>query len=397
MIFDAEDDAVLQNNKDSDGSLTDKKVSVFSDISPDAWYAEAVNWGVQAGVITGNSDGIFGPDQRVTRAQLAVMLYRYAVYVEKVSIPTTGLSAYRDTKSVPAYASDSLAWVLEQGLFDPIISDTIHPQLPVSRAQFAQILVALIAYTTQEPLAVQLTGQDSLETVTSASRAAHSKIENVIKNTAAKYGAEGVQVVVIEEGKVTDIFATGWATKNVDPMTVDHRVRIASISKVVIEMETARLREMGCVNLDTPIGTYWGGSSTNPYYPDVPVTIRSILSHTSSISNLGDDASRSYSAVRSRLTSSSGYSRLVPGSMRSWSYNNYAFSVLGMTVELAANQTMDQLLNQDFFDIMQIDGAFSAEDLKDNSKLVTLVYQNGTVARSVAMQRALFHHTRGFG
>ena len=83
--------------------------------------------------------------------------------------------------------------------------------------------------------------------------------------------------------------------------------------------------------------------------------------------------------------------------MRSWSYNNYAFSVLGMTVELAANQTMDQLLNQDFFDIMQIDGAFSAEDLKDNSKLVTLVYQNGTVARSVAMQRALFHHTRGFG
>lgn len=71
-----------------------------------------------------------------------------------------------------------------------------------------------------------------------------------------------------------------------------------------------------------------------------------------------------------------------------WSYNNYAFGVLGMTAELAANQNMNSLVGRDFFDIMQIDGAFSAGGLQDPSKLVTLVYANGSVARSTATRRS---------
>lgn len=387
-----EEASVSQDDSTSEEAPAGEEPFAFSDVAPDDWYAQAVNWGAQAGIITGKADGSFAPDQRVTRAQLAVMLYRYADYIGLSPAPAGDLSAYRDGNTVPAYAAQALAWALEQGVFDPLVSDTIYPQLPVSRAQFAQILTALIAYSTQEPLAVEFAAQDSLEPVTSASRAAHTQIQNVIESTAAKYGAEGVQVVVIEDGKVTDAFATGWATRNVDPMTVNHRMRIASISKVVVGMETMRLKELGRINLDVPIGTYWGVSSINPYYPNNPVNIRSVLSHTSSISNLGDSASRSYSAVRSRLAGS-GYSRLVPGSIGSWSYNNYAFSVLGMTAELAANQNMNSLLNRDFFDIMQIDGAFSAGDLRDNSKLVTLVYANGGVARSTAAQRNIHSST----
>ena len=52
-----------------------------------------------------------------------------------------------------------------------------------------------------------------------------------IESAAAKYGAEGVQVVVIEDGQVTDAYAVGWATHGSDPMTADHRMRVASISK----------------------------------------------------------------------------------------------------------------------------------------------------------------------
>lgn len=361
----------------------------FTDVALDAWYADAVDWAARAGIITGNENGTFAPDERITRAQLAVMLYRYANYIGCDLQVTGNLSAYEDGSGVAAYAQEPLAWAMEKGLFDAVVSDTIYPELPVSRVQVAQMLVPLIAITTQEPLAMQLAAEDSLEAEVSASRLAHAEIQAAVDSAASKYGAVGVQVAVIENGKVTDAFAAGWATKDVDPMTAYHRMRVASISKVLVGLETVRLWEQGKVDLDAPIGTYWGVCAKNPYYPDVPVSIRTLLSHTSSISNLGDDASRSYSAVRSRLAGSSGYSHTKPGDISSWTYNNYAFGVLGMTAELAADQCMNTLLRQDLFDIMQVDGAFSAGDLENNSRLVTLTYHDGSVARSAASQRSL--------
>jgi CubicO group peptidase (beta-lactamase class C family) len=361
----------------------------FTDVTEDAWYAAAVSWAAQAGIVTGSGDGSFSPNQQVTRAQLAVMLYRYAAYVGADTQTTGDLSAYDDGAGVASYAKEAVAWALEQGVFDPLVREDIDPLLPVTRLQLAQVLVALIAHTTGEPVAAEIASRDALEPVVSASRANHEAISAKIEQTAAKYGAIGIQVAVIEDGQITDAFATGWATRGSDPMTAYHKMRIASISKVVVGMEVMRLREKGVVNLDSSVGSYWGITTKNPYYPQYPVTLRSILSHTSSIANFGDNESRSYGSVRSRLAGSSGYSRLVPGSIYSWSYNNYAFSVLGMTAELAAGASMNSLLDRDFFNTMGIDAAFAAGDLKDSSDLVTLYYHGGSVARSTAAQRAL--------
>lgn len=153
----ASDDSVTQEASDRVETVT------FQDAAPDAWYTEAVSWGAGAGIITGKEDGTFAPDLRVTRAQLSVMLFRYADYIGLSPAAAGDLHTYRDGASVPAYAVQPMTWTLEQGIFDPLVSDTIYPQLPVSRAQFAQILVALTAYATQEPLATALAAQDSLE------------------------------------------------------------------------------------------------------------------------------------------------------------------------------------------------------------------------------------------
>ena len=155
---------------------------------------------------------------------------------------------------------------------------------------------------------MELAASDSRTPVNSASRANHDAIQAAVDAAAEKYGAVGVQVAVVEDGEVTDTFASGWATRGSDPMTANHRMRVASISKVLIGLETMLLREQGVVDLDVSIGAYWGVNAVNPYYPDIPVTLRSMLSHTSSISNLGDGASYSYGAVRSRLASG-GFSR----------------------------------------------------------------------------------------
>lgn len=197
-------------------------------------------------------------------------------------------------------------------------------------------------------------------------------------------------MAVIEGGQVTDAYASGWATKNVEKMTPQHKMRIASISKVIIGMEAMRLMERGIIDLDNPIGVYWGVSMKNPHYPNDPVTIRNLMTHTSSIFVAGDDVSLSYGAVRAKLSGGSAYRNVRPGNIGGWAYNNYGYSVLGMTLELAANGKMNDLLRRDLLTLMDIDAAFAPGDLRDSSQLVTLAYHGGGVARSAAKQRE-FH------
>lgn len=362
---------------------------IYSDVSADDWFADAVAWASSAGIVTGNADGTFAPERTVTRTELAVMLSRFASALGADTAASGDLSRWTDGASAPSYAVSSLSWALERGLLDCVVTETIHGKLPVSRKQCAQMLIALTAAVESEPLAVQIAEQDNLAPIISGSCANHSRLQAAVDAAAAKYGAIGVQVAVIENGQVTDTFASGWATKDVEKMTALHKMRVASISKVVIGMEAMRLREQGILDLDAPMGTYWGVSMKNPYYPNDPVTIRSLMNHTSSIIVAGDDVSRSYRAVRSRLSGGSGYRKVRPGSIYGWAYNNYGFSVLGMTLELAANGTMDDLLRRDLLDFMEIDAAFAPGDLRDSSRLVTLAYHGGGVARSVSKQRSL--------
>ena len=380
--------AALLQRMGSDASEPDPPLTAFPDVEAGAWYAGAAAWAMEAGIVTGDADGSFAPDRQVTRAELAAMLFRYAEGLGLSTACSGDLSAYADAGAVADYAAAPLCWAVEQGIYDGLIWEELRPDLPVSRAQCGQALVALTALT-GEPLAAELAAEDSLEPVVSESLAAHEDIQAAVDAAADQYGAIGVQVAVIEDGQLTDTFASGWATQGSDPMTAEHKMRIASISKVVIGMEAMLLREQGVIDLDAPIGTYWGVTMRNPRYPDDPVTIRNLLNHTSSVVVAGDGVSYSYSSVRARLTGGSGYRSVQPGSIYGWAYNNSGFSVLGMTLELAAGDTLNHLLCRDLLDVMDIDGAFAAGDLQNNSKLVTLAYHGGGVARSASAQRAL--------
>lgn len=232
---------------------------------------------------------------------------------------------------------------------------------------------------------------DCLAAAPSLSLAKHdadkNSTQNMINYIAKSYGAVGVQVAVIQNGTVTDSYAYGSATKGVQDMTVSTKIRVASISKVVLGMAVMSLQEDGVIDIDKDISNYWGAAIKNPYYKDTPVTIRSILSHTSSIASYGDGVSTSGSSIKNKLTSSSCFSRLVPGSISSWEYNNYAFAVLGVTLENAANETVNSIMDQKFFDLLDIDASFGSGNV-DASKLATLYYHDGSVAKSIADQKA---------
>ena len=358
----------------------------FSDVPKDSWYAEAVTWAHAAGIVTGSVEGSFHPRDPITRAHLAVMLQRYAGHMGLPSEGSGDLSAYTDAGAVYHYAEEPLRYVIGSGLYRTVVADTIHPGLPVSRVQMAQILTGLCAG--EDPLAAEIFDRQPSRTVPHAARDSHDAIQEAVEAAAKKYGAIGVQVAVVENGEVSDTFACGWATRNSDPMTADHKMRVASLSKVAVGLAAMALSEEGKVNLDESIGKYWGFEVKNPQYPDKPVSLRTLLTHTSSIFNAGDSESRSYESVKSRLRGS-GFSGGVPGSIGYWNYNNYAYGVLGMTLELASGEYVDEILNRRLFDTMGIDGAFAAGTIRDKTRMATLYYNGGAVSRTADTQRRM--------
>lgn len=244
--------------------------------------------------------------------------------------------------------------------------------------------------STIPPETVPVIGSQTAETTAPQSMNTpldHAQIQSDLDSIAKKYNAVGMQVAIVENGQVVGTYAYGWATRKTVPMTTDHKIRVASISKVVVGISAMLLYEDGLIDLEGDIGDVWGVTARNPMFPDHPINIWNILSHTSSIASYEDDVSVEYRRVLNRLPYS--FWSVEPGTMKGRCYNNYAFRVLGMTVELAANKTMDTILDEHLFNTMQIDAAFASGDVDDLSLLATL-YEGTYVRRSVAKQ-ATFH------
>lgn len=359
----------------------------FSDVSADSWYTDAAAWAYSAGIIAGN--GRLDALEPVTRARLAVLLFRFAASEDDRTYDEQ-LTGYTDGGDVSDDARLAVVWALENHLFSGMVSDTIHPGLPVTRAQLAQVLTALAAYNTEEPIAAALTLQMSAKIAVSVSRSNHDDIQLLVDTAAAKYGATGLQAAVVEKGRVTDWYTYGWAVKDSEVMTPEHKIRAASISKVAVGMAAMLLREKGYIDLDQDISEYWGIRIQNPTHPETPVTVRNLLSHMSTIRSF-DGVSCRDSAVRTQLSSPSCFTSGTPGDVTSWSYNNYGFAVLGMTLELASGQYLDTVLEENLWRIMEIDAAFDGGCIRNTDLLTELYYYDKKVGLSIAKQKTFTH------
>lgn len=214
----------------------------------------------------------------------------------------------------------------------------------------------------------------------------HEEYQIKVEEIAKKYGTVGISVALIDNGKVIDTFAYGSAIKGQLPMTEDTKVRIASISKIFIGLATMLSVEKGTMSLDEDIGTYWGFDVKNRLKDDV-ITPRSILTHTSSLYSTDDISATYYNKMASRLKSGSGIRGIVSGNIKNYSYNNYALDVLGMTVELANDKVIDDILSESIFDKLEIDAAFYGGDLKDTSQIVTIYHADGSVGMSASRMK----------
>lgn len=116
----------------------------FSDVDRDAWYAKAVAWASEAGVAHGYGEAgtFFGPEDKVTREQLATFLMRFASHKGLDTSSRADLSVFGDASDIGAFAQDALSWGVAQGLFKGIGETmTLAPQDDSTRAQMAALLM----------------------------------------------------------------------------------------------------------------------------------------------------------------------------------------------------------------------------------------------------------------
>ncbi len=114
----------------------------FRDVAATAWYADAVIWAANSGVVNGIDATTFGPDMSATREQIVTILYRFD---GETPVSENAIADYRDADRISAYAVDAMNWAVATGLLQGDENSRLNPTAFATRAEIATILMRYCA------------------------------------------------------------------------------------------------------------------------------------------------------------------------------------------------------------------------------------------------------------
>lgn len=114
--------------------------SSFSDVPSDQWFANAVAWAQQNGIMNGYPNNTFGANDPITRQDFAVVLYHYSSQQQLDTSTRANLNQYRDVSSVASYAQDAMQWAVASKIISGKSSTQLAPRDSATRAECAQML-----------------------------------------------------------------------------------------------------------------------------------------------------------------------------------------------------------------------------------------------------------------
>lgn len=115
--------------------------TAFTDVPAGQWYTDAVAWASANNIVNGYGNGLFGPDDPITREQMAVILYRYAGYKKYDTAITGSAAAFSDGDQVGSFAVDAVNWAVGAGLLQGAGDNILSPAGGATRAQAATVLM----------------------------------------------------------------------------------------------------------------------------------------------------------------------------------------------------------------------------------------------------------------
>jgi len=198
-----------------------------------------------------------------------------------------------------------------------------------------------------------------------ARASSHRALDAYIRAKMAKAHYPGLECCIVKDGRIVFAAAYGWADiEDRVPMTTDSILEIASISKTVVATATLQCVERGVLTLDEDIGAALGYDARNPKYPGLPVTVRMLMTHTSSITDRWPVLEDAYTwgCDSPVLLDDFVYGYLTPGgaywTAQNWgnyrpdarySYSNAGAATCGDVVERASGVPFDAWCDQNVF------------------------------------------------
>lgn len=196
----------------------------------------------------------------------------------------------------------------------------------------------------------------------------------------------GLQVVVVEDERPVFEFAHGLASLKDDSssaLTIEHTMRVASISKLVTAIGVMKLVERGLVDLDSDISEYLDFPLRNPHFPDRPITLRMLLSHISSIRDKGQywiehgrgrfvDLFYDKTSGRARDLKFASDDKEKPGVF--FHYSNLNFGLVAAVIENVTNRRFDRYMRSEVLGPAGVDADYNVCHLlaQPDGQLATL-------------------------
>ena len=114
----------------------------FHDVGAGIWYTDAILWAADTDVVTGYSNGNFGPSDYINREQMALMMYRYAGYKGYDTSARADFGSYQDAANVSDFAKEAMQWAVGEGIITGKYQETqLDPQGNATRAECATIMM----------------------------------------------------------------------------------------------------------------------------------------------------------------------------------------------------------------------------------------------------------------
>lgn len=223
-----------------------------------------------------------------------------------------------------------------------------------------------------------------LLTVPAAGRAAKDSLPETLDRIFRNHHTVGGAVIVARDGEIVYEHYYGYTSRtDREPVTEETYFRLASVTKLVTAIRVMQLAEEGVLDLDRDISDYLGYQVRNPYYRKVPITLRMLMTHTSSL-----DPHGGYQNTRRTLSELIAYDPCrkcnwydeKPGTV--YRYSNFGAGVIGSLLEAVTGRTIQDTVEEGVFIPMDITAAYAPCLLPDPENVPVLYNADGTVADS---------------
>ncbi len=217
------------------------------------------------------------------------------------------------------------------------------------------------------------------------------KAEKEIKALMKQYEAVGLAVVVVKNNSIK--YSKEFGYKNLQQQTSLKKndiFRIASISKSFSATAIMQLAEAGKLNLEDDVSRLVGFPVRNPKYPDTPITLKMLLSHTSGINDSEGYFQLDVINPATNANAANCYNNYAPGSR--YEYCNLNYNMIGAIIEKTSNERFDQYITNHILKPLHLYGGYCIDSL--NSNLFTPLYEYDSATHSLQPAPNAYHPRR---